>query len=251
MSFGANSVLNQLNMKINEGEFVSILGPSGSGKSTIFHLIGGILTPNAGDIYLKDTKITGRKGFISYMPQAASLFPWRTVIENATLSQELRGNKNKVKAKEMLQKAGLASFENAFPHELSGGMKQRVSFIRALLSSESLLCLDEPFGALDEFTRLEMQKWLLSIWEEHKRTILFITHNIDEALFLSDRIFILSNRPASILTEVKVPFNRPRDKNLWLEPSFLEYKKEIYFLLQNSQGNSSAPPTIKEGKQIE
>ncbi|WP_445488635.1 ABC transporter ATP-binding protein [Niallia sp. 03133] len=236
MSFEENAVLHSINMSIQEGEFVSILGPSGSGKSTLFHLIGGIMTPDSGEIQLKTENITGKKGYISYMPQSASLFPWRTVLENVILAQELKGKKDIQKAKNMLRKAGLGAFEKAYPNVLSGGMKQRVSFIRALLSAENLLCLDEPFGALDEFTRLEMQKWLLSIWEEHKRTVLFITHNIDEALFLSDRIFILSNRPAHILTEITVPFNRPREENLWLEPSFLEWKKKIYFLLQNQEG---------------
>ncbi|GKU82266.1 ABC transporter ATP-binding protein [Niallia sp. NCCP-28] len=236
-SFGQNIVLQDMNMAIREGEFVSILGPSGSGKSTLFHLIGGILLPDKGGIYVNKQQITGQKGYISYMPQAPSLFPWRTVIENVTLAQELKGQKDKEKGIEMLKKAGLAPFINSFPDELSGGMKQRVSFIRALLSSESLLCLDEPFGALDEFTRLEMQKWLLSIWEEYKRTILFITHNIDEALFLSDRILIFSQRPANIINEVKVPFSRPRNQELWFQPDFLRLKKEIYYLLQNQGEN--------------
>lgn len=236
-SFGENIVLQDINMSIREGEFVSILGPSGSGKSTLFHLIGGILLPDHGEIYVNKQQITGKKGYISYMPQAPSLFPWRTVIENVTLAQELKGQKDKKKGTEMLKKAGLAQFLHAYPDELSGGMKQRVSFIRALLSSESLLCLDEPFGALDEFTRLEMQKWLLSIWEKHKRTVLFITHNIEEALFLSDRIFVLSKRPARIIKEVKMPFARPRDQELWFHSDFLQLKKEIYYLLQNQEGN--------------
>jgi len=236
-SFGENQVLQNMNMTIQEGEFVSILGPSGSGKSTLFHLIGGILLPDDGDIYLNNQPITGKKGFISYMPQAPSLFPWRTVIENATLAQELKGQKNKQTAIDMLTKAGLAHFLHAYPDELSGGMKQRVSFIRSLLSFEPLLCLDEPFGALDEFTRLEMQKWLLSIWTEYRRTILFITHNIEEALFLSDRIFVLSKRPANIIKEIKVPFTRPRDQDLLFHPDFLQFKKDIYYLLQNQKEN--------------
>lgn len=234
-SFEEKLVLQNVNMNIKEGEFISILGPSGSGKSTLFNLIGGLLVPDSGQIILNNENITGKKGFISYMPQSPSLFPWRTVIENVMLAQELKGKRDKLKAKEMLKKAGLASFENAYPDELSGGMKQRVSFIRALLSTNSLLCLDEPFGALDDFTRLEMQKWLLSVWEQDKRTILFITHNIDEALYLSDRIFIFSGRPTSKLTEMNVPFERPRENDFWLREEILPYKKQIYLQLQNKE----------------
>lgn len=234
-SFEEKLVLQNVNMNIKEGEFISILGPSGSGKSTLFNLIGGLLVPDNGQIILNNENITGKKGFLSYMPQSPSLFPWRTVIENVMLAQELKGKRDKLKAKEMLEKAGLASFENAYPDELSGGMKQRVSFIRALLSTNSLLCLDEPFGALDDFTRLEMQKWLLSVWEQDKRTILFITHNIDEALYLSDRIFIFSGRPTSKLTEMNVPFERPRENDFWLREEILPYKKQIYLQLQNKE----------------
>lgn len=238
MSFEAKTVFKQLNMTIHEGEFVSILGPSGSGKSTIFHLIGGMLHPDEGSITLNDKDITGQKGHISYMPQAPSLFPWRTVLENVLLIQEINGKKDKSLALEMLNKAGLSSYADATPDELSGGMKQRVSFVRALMSPMPLLLLDEPFGALDELTRLEMQKWLLSLWSMDKRTVLFITHNIDEALYLSDRIYILPSNPNGKLMEVKVPFPRPRADDLWLNQDFLEWKKDIYYKLKPSEGYS-------------
>lgn len=231
-SFGSHHVLKNLNLLIKKGEFVSIIGPSGSGKSTLFQLIGGLLQPNQGNIFLNDENITGTKGHISYMPQAPSLFPWRTIIENVMLGQELSGKKQKAIATAMLEKAGLSDYTDQYPNALSGGMKQRASFIRALLSSQELLLLDEPFGALDEFTRLDMQQWLLSIWESNKRTILFITHNIEEALYLSDRIIILSSNPATIIKEIKVPFDRPRSSELWLEKDFLQYKKEIYSCLK-------------------
>lgn len=162
------------------------------------------------------------------MPQTPSLFPWRTVLENTVLSQELKGKPDKEKAKEMLEKAGLAPYLNSYPHELSGGMKQRVAFIRALLSPQSLICLDEPFSALDELTRLNMQKWLLSIWEENRKTILFVTHNIDEALFLSDRIIVLSNKPAKVKAEFQIPFSRPRDERIMLTDDFLKWKREVF-----------------------
>ncbi|MFE8700526.1 ABC transporter ATP-binding protein [Cytobacillus sp. FJAT-54145] len=232
--FGNNPVIQHLSFSINEGEFVSILGPSGSGKSTLFHLIGGILSPNTGSIQLADQEITGNRGHISYMPQTPSLLPWRTVLQNVLLGQELHGKKDKEKAKEMLQIAGLEQYIDAFPHELSGGMKQRAAFIRALQSPQPVICLDEPFSALDELTRLDMQKWLLSIWEEYRRTILFITHNIEEALFLSDRIIILSNKPANVKDDFLVPFDRPRSEELLLQEDFLHWKKKVHFSLKGS-----------------
>lgn len=224
-------VLESLSMHVNEGEFVSILGPSGSGKSTLFHLIGGMLTPDTGNIFLFDKNINGMRGHISYMPQQPSLLPWRTVLDNVVLAQELYGKKNFEEARKLLDIAGLSEFTHMYPHELSGGMKQRVAFIRALLSPQDLLCLDEPFSALDEFTRLEMQQWLLSIWETNRRSILFITHSIEEALLLSDRIYILSNRPATIIKEISVPFKRPRSQDLLLEDEFLAWKRKVFHAL--------------------
>ncbi|QGQ47159.1 ABC transporter ATP-binding protein [Metabacillus sediminilitoris] len=231
-TFSGIEVIKNLNMQVNDGEFVSILGPSGSGKSTLFSLIGGILTPEKGTILLEDDIINGRTGSISYMPQSSSLLPWRTVLQNVLLGQELTAKKNKEKAMQMLEKAGLTSYVHAYPHELSGGMKQRVSFIRALLSPQPLILLDEPFSALDELTRLDMQKWLLSMWENNRQTVLFITHNIEEALFLSDRIVILSNKPASIVSEFVIPFKRPRDEELFLTEEFLEWRRKIYRTLK-------------------
>jgi ABC-type nitrate/sulfonate/bicarbonate transport system ATPase subunit len=230
--FADNDVIKNLNLKVNKGEFVSILGPSGSGKSTLFSLIGGILSPDDGTILLEGEKINGRTGSISYMPQSPSLLPWRTVLQNVLLGKELKGTKDKAKALQMIEKAGLADYADAYPYELSGGMKQRVSFIRALLSPQPIICLDEPFSALDELTRLEMQKWLLSIWENNRRTVLFVTHNIEEALFLSDRIVILSNKPATIAAEFVIPFKRPRKEELFLENDFLEWKRKVYYVLK-------------------
>ncbi len=136
-------------------------------------------------------------------------------------------------ARKMLQKAGLGGYENAYPHELSGGMKQRAAFIRALLSPQPIILLDEPFSALDELTRHDMQKWLLDIWNEHKPTILFVTHNIEEAIYLSDRILVLSSKPAKVIKEYKVPFNRPRMEELYLNENFLACKRSIHHALKN------------------
>lgn len=232
-------VLESISLHVNEGEFVSIIGPSGSGKSTIFQCIGGVLSPEKGDIFLAIQKITCETGHISYMPQQHSLLPWRNVLENVLLGQELQGKTNIEEARGWLHKVGLSEYEEAFPHQLSGGMKQRVAFIRALLSPAPLLLLDEPFSALDEFTRLEMQKWLLSIWEKERKSILFITHNIEEALFLSDRIYLLSPRPGKIIKELHIPFPRPRKEELLVEDSFQKLKIEIFKELKGNRQDES------------
>ena len=228
-SYGANHVLQGITCSVAEGEFVSIVGPSGSGKSTIFQLIGGLYSPDAGTISLDGDILNNSRGHISYMPQSPALFPWRTVLQNVELTAEIADTKiDRKKTMELIESAGLAGYENAYPGELSGGMKQRVSFIRSLNAPQSIICLDEPFSALDEFTRLEMQQWLLSIWETYRKSILFITHNIDEALFLSDRILVLSDKPAVVKKEIIVPFSRPRPEELLLSEPFLKLKREIY-----------------------
>ncbi|ALX48899.1 ABC transporter ATP-binding protein [Lentibacillus amyloliquefaciens] len=232
-SYGNHQVLADVDFTVNEGEFVSVLGPSGSGKSTLFHLIGGILEPDAGEIWLEGDKINGKRGSISYTPQTPSLMPWRSILKNVMLGGEIQGKMDKESAMELIEYAGLAGYEDAYPFELSGGMKQRVAFIRSLLSPQPLICLDEPFSALDEFTRLEMQKWLLSIWQGHHRSILFVTHNIEEAIYLSDRIIVLSQSPASVKEIFTIPFSRPRDEGLFLTAEFLEWKKTIYRELGN------------------
>lgn len=227
-SYGPTKVLHDVSFHVNEGEFVTIVGPSGSGKSTLFQLIGGLFPPDSGTITLDGKNLINTRGHISYMPQNPSLFPWRTILKNVLLSSEIAGKKNSGNALELIEKAGLSGYEDAYPHQLSGGMKQRVAFIRSLNSPQSIICLDEPFSALDEFTRFEMQEWLLSIWKEYQKSILFITHNIEEALFLSDRILILSDKPASIKKEIIVPFSRPRAEDLLLSDEFMKLKREIH-----------------------
>lgn len=227
-TFGERSVLDNITIHVANGEFVALIGPSGSGKSTLFQLIGGILVPDSGTIQLDGEPMQGRTGMIGYMPQQPSLFPWRTVLDNVVLAAELKGPPNYEEARALLLKAGLVDYEKAYPNELSGGMKQRVAFIRALLSKQSLLCLDEPFSALDEFTRMNMQQWLLRIWEEHRKSVLLITHNIEEAIFLADRIYVFSKRPAHIKAEIRVPFSRPRQEHLFESAEFFELKQQIF-----------------------
>lgn len=233
-------VLSDLSLYADEGEFVSIIGPSGSGKSTLFHMIGGILRPDRGRIVLDGTDITGRRGQISYMPQHDTLLPWRTVLDNVTLEAEIAGGRSRREAKETarawLDKVGLAGYEKAYPHVLSGGMRQRAAFVRALMSPRQVMCLDEPFAALDSLTRLDMQRWLLSIWEQNKRTVLLVTHSIEEALLLSDRIYVLTPKPTGVKEVIRVPFARPRSGELTRSPEFIELREQIYGLLEKEAG---------------
>lgn len=233
-AFADKQILQNVSFTVKEGEFVALLGPSGSGKSTIFHLIGGMSRPDEGTFSLDGKDITGQRGMISYTPQNPSLFPWRTIIQNVVIGAEIQKNPDYQTAQKMLEKAGLKGYENAYPYQLSGGMQQRVAFVRALLSPQDFICLDEPFSALDEFTRLEMQQWLLNIWQENKKSILFVTHNIEEALYLADRLLILSNNPATIKYNFSLPFVRPRDENLFLTEEFLQWKRKIYQALQEN-----------------
>lgn len=230
-------VLDNISLQVEKGEFVSVVGPSGSGKSTLFKLIGGLLQPTSGQILLDGQEITGTTGHISYVPQQNTLFPWLTVASNVALAQEIAGIPKRQalqNAYEWLPRVGLEGYEKSYPDELSGGMQQRVSFLRALLSPQELMCLDEPFGALDALTRLEMQRWLLSVWEQYRRTVLLVTHSIEEALLLSDRIYILSAKPAHIVQEMSVPFPRPRAAGTSALPQFIALRQDIHELLRQN-----------------
>lgn len=236
-SFDTLQVLEDVSFDVKAGEFVAIVGPSGSGKSTLFQLIGGVSTIDQGSILLNEEDIQRKRGTIGYMPQQPCLLPWRTILENVTLVEELQHQPNAERAIEWLEKVGLGSFIHAYPNELSGGMQQRVSFIRAMVSDKPILCLDEPFSALDEFTRLEMQAWLLSIWEAYRKSILFVTHSIEEALFLADRILVLSKRPATVKKEIIVPFERPRKEEIRHSAAFTELKQQLFMYLQEEKGD--------------
>ncbi|MCG7379258.1 ABC transporter ATP-binding protein [Paenibacillus sp. ACRSA] len=234
------SVLDDLSLTVGQGEFVAIVGPSGCGKSTLFHIIGGLLKPQAGRILMQGQDVTGQRGKISYMPQQPALLPWRTIEDNVVLAGEvskttLPRTEAIAEARNWLASVGLAGFERAYPHMLSGGMQQRVAFLRALLSPQELMLLDEPFSALDALTRSDMQRWLLEIWEQNRRSVLFITHNIEEALLLADRVYVLSNRPATVLQEVIVPFDRPRRESVTEDSAFLERKRQISQWMREEQ----------------
>ncbi|MBU9714018.1 ABC transporter ATP-binding protein [Evansella tamaricis] len=224
------SIIESLSFTIHSSEFVSILGPSGSGKTTLFKLITGLEQPSSGDILLNGKYMKNRLGCVGYMPQKDLLLPWRTILQNASLPLELRGVKKKVAYQqviELLEEFGLKGLEDELPSVLSGGMKQRVSFLRSILSGANLLLLDEPFSSLDAITRLSMQEWLLNLWEKRKTTVLFITHDVDEALFLSDRIFVLSETPVRHLKEVPIPLRRPRGINDLHLPEIIKLKEDL------------------------
>lgn len=223
-------ILDKFNLQVKDGEFVSIIGPSGSGKSTIFRLISGLERPNKGEILINGVANGSRLGRVGYMPQQDLLMPWRTAVENAALPLELKGIK-KEQASDMvlglLEEFGLAGIENKYPSDLSGGMKQRVSFLRTILTGANVLLLDEPFSALDAITRLSMQEWLLEQWERRKKSVIFVTHDVDEALFLSDRIFVFDQQPVSELQEVKVPLKRPRTGRDLNNPKIIQLKEYL------------------------
>lgn len=225
-------IINELNASIQDKEFVSIIGPSGCGKSTLFRLITGLEEASTGQIELTETK---KSHSVGYMPQKDMLLPWRTIIENAALPLECQGVQKKeaqVKAKELLHKFGLQGYEKKYPKDLSGGMRQRVSFIRTLLTGGEILLLDEPFSALDALTKASLQEWLFEQWKEWEKTILFITHDVEEALFLSNRILVVENQPIATLTERIVPLDRHRTRKDLYKPEVLALKEELLSMLQ-------------------
>lgn len=240
------SVLHNVSLTVEQQEFVSIVGPSGCGKSTLFHIIGGLIEPDDGVIKMNGKLVTGQRGEISYMPQQPALFPWRTIEDNVLLGSEIKGTSNdqaREATRHWLEKVGLGGFERAYPHMLSGGMQQRAAFLRALLAPQELMLLDEPFSALDALTRSEMQTWLLELWEENRRSVLFITHNIEEALLLSSSIYVFSGRPGSILHKIEVPFPRPRREEIMDSPEFLRLKRQLSGWMRDEQAKNRTPRT--------
>ncbi len=223
--------LRDVSAEIADNEFVSIIGPSGCGKSTLLRLVSGLIPPTQGAVYLDDVPVTGPAGNIGFVFQAPTLLKWRTVMKNVMFPYEVLASQRKVSASKqefeeralmLLEMAGLEEFTDAYPKQLSGGMQQRVSICRALIHDPELLLMDEPFGALDEFTRERMNEELLRIWRETRKTVIFVTHHIPEAVFLSDRVLVMSSRPGTILGEVVVDLPRPRTADMRESVEFLE-----------------------------
>jgi ABC-type nitrate/sulfonate/bicarbonate transport system ATPase subunit len=233
-SFGTTVALEPTSLNIEDGSFVAIVGPSGCGKSTLFNVIAGLLQPDFGEVQLADEVVTGTAGHVGYMLQKDLLMPWRTVEDNITMAARLTRrvtNDDRAEARRVARQYGLGEFLRHYPHALSGGMRQRVAFMRTLVTQHPLLLLDEPFGALDAQTRLEMQQWLLQVWKDAKRTVLFITHDVDESIFLSDRVLVMSPRPGRIIADLVNPLERPRVTDVLTDPIFVDLKREILHLL--------------------
>lgn len=227
--------LQNINLTIKDGEFICIVGPSGCGKTTFLNTVVGLLKPSKGEILLDQQKIDGPGKDRAMVFQNPSLLPWRTVLENVLYGVELLKQVNaekKKEAKEFIEMVGLKGYENHYPHELSGGMQQRVNLARALTVNPSLILLDEPFSALDAQTREFMQGELLRIWDETKKTSLFITHQIDEAVFLADRVFVFGARPGRVVEVVDVDIPRPRDLQVKRSPEFLEFVDHIWSIIE-------------------
>ena len=232
-TFGSVQALRGLSLSVPAGEFVTVVGPSGCGKSTLFNMVAGLDEPDAGGaLRFRGRGCHAREllGRVSFMPQRDLLLPWRNVIDNAILANEIEGAKRqeaRARALRMLPEFGLAGFEAQYPHELSGGMRQRVALMRTFLFERELMLLDEPFGALDALTRSMMQRWLLEVWERHRRTVLFITHDVDEAIFLGDRVLVMTARPGAVKLALPVPLPRPRSPGLVTAPAFIAIKREV------------------------
>ena len=230
------SIIDHLSFDVQDGEFVSVIGASGCGKSTIFRLVNKLLLPASGEILVDGESIEKKRNYCGYMPQQDLLFPWRTVRENLLLPMEIRGGYSKTEMREKadaaLESVGLKDWGDKTPKELSGGMRQRAAFARTVLTGSDLLLLDEPFSALDYLTRISMREWLLEQWEREKKTVLFITHDVEEAVFLSSRILVVEESPITHLRSIDVPAGYPRSRDELRKPEILALKEDLIGMLR-------------------
>ena len=229
-------VLDDISLNVKAGEFVSVLGPSGSGKSTILRIAAGLLEPEVGQVLIDGLDLTSQPRLVGYMPQRDLLFDWKTLKQNAALPLLAAGLSKKeayTRVEQMLPVFGLQGFSEYYPYQLSGGMRQRAAMLRTVLIESDLMLLDEPFASLDALTRENLQSWLLGVWERFRRSVLFVTHSIDEAIYLSDRIYVISERPGRIVRELSINLPRPRSKTVLVTSAFAEYKRAMISALGN------------------
>jgi ABC-type nitrate/sulfonate/bicarbonate transport system ATPase subunit len=251
-TFGHVQALAGLEASVAQGEFVTLVGPSGCGKSTLFNIVAGLEEPDPGSILRfegKSCHAADLLGRVSFMPQRDLLLPWRNVIDNAILALDVEGvprAKARAKALKMLPEFGLAGFEQQYPHQLSGGMRQRVALMRTFLFERDLMLLDEPFGALDALTRAMMQRWLLDVWQTYRRTILFITHDVDEAIFLGDRVLVMAARPGAVKLEQVVSLPRPRPPDIVTAPEFVGLKRALLDAIEEESMKSFQSTVTQE-----
>ena len=229
-------IIDRLSFSVEPGSFHCIIGVSGCGKSTIFRMTNGLLQPKGGTIRVGGVPITEQKHYCGYMPQKDLLFPWRTIGENLALPLEIQGGTTKQERRELIDAAladvGLEGCRDKMPQELSGGMRQRAAFARTMLTGSDLLLLDEPFSALDFLTRISMQEWLLEQWQRHQKTILFITHDVEEAIFLSSGVLVVEETPIRALREIPVPLSRSRTRHDLKRPEIVELREQLVDMLR-------------------
>lgn len=239
-------ILADISLKAPAGWFVSVIGPSGAGKTTLFNIIAGLDEPTSGRILIDGHEAPSRLGRIAYMPQKDLLLPWRSVLDNAIIGLEVQGvdrSEARRGALELMHRFGLAGFEKEYPATLSGGMRQRVAFLRTFLAARDIMLLDEPFGALDALTRSELQDWLLSLRPELDLTVLMITHDVDEAVLMSDRVYVVSSRPARVLLELDIDLPRLRNSiTTTVQPTFIQYRTHLLTTLRG--GRAIEPSSI-------
>lgn len=235
VSFDGRQVLNHIDVHLEQGELVCLLGASGGGKTTLFNVISGLLEPDSGSVWMNGEEITGHPGKISYMLQKDMMLPYKTVLDNVALPLMIKKEKKKAAREEAarhFKEFGIEGYEKKYPAQLSGGMRQRAALLRTYLFSKEVALLDEPFSALDTITKAAMHQWYLSVMEKIKLSTLFITHDIDEAILLSDRIYILAGRPGEIVDEIRIEKKRPRSQDFLLTEEFLSCKKRIMEQIQ-------------------
>ena len=236
-TFENEPIISNISLELHEGEIVSLLGVSGGGKTTLFNIIAGLSAPDDGSVWLDSENITSKPGKVSYMLQKDLLLPYRTIVDNVALPLIIRGMKKKEarqKAANYFEEFGLEGTEHKYPSQLSGGMKQRVALLRTYLFSEKVALLDEPFSALDMLTKGAVHQWYLDVMEKIRLSTLFITHDIDEAILLSDRIYLLTGKPGTITKEIIIKEPKPRPKDFNLSEEFLHYKREIISYLEKA-----------------
>lgn len=229
-SFGETPVLDDVSLELRAGELVSLLGLSGSGKTTVFNIVAGLVRPDKGRILIDGQDFTGITGRVSYMYQNDLLLPWRSVLDNVSLPLVIKGESRKTareKAAAYFKIFGLEGFERKYPFQLSGGMRQRAALMRTYFFTRDLMLLDEPFGSLDALTKMKMEEWLLEVLPELKAAVLLITHDVEEAVLLSERVYILSDRPARVKEEIGIAIPKPRDFGVTTSAEFNAYKKHI------------------------
>jgi len=240
------AVLQDVNLYANAGEIVSLIGPSGCGKSTLLNIIAGIEQPSSGSLYLNGRRAVQRLGTVGYMQQKDLLLPWRNVLDNIILGIELRGVSRRLaraRALALTEQFGLKGFETAYPYALSGGMRQRAAFLRTILPEHEVFLLDEPFGALDALNRSQIHEWLLGLWETLHKTIVLVTHDVDEAIFLSDRLYVMTPRPGCVQFVQVIDLPRPRHLEMVTSAPFVALKAHVLAALRQEHATEREDET--------